>query len=229
MQWALAGSGAFANQINSCNIVLRTRPDLAQPDIQLWANPVRMDARIWFPLFCKRQRDLITADVVLLKPRSRGWVGLRSPDPLDLPTITLNSFADEEDLATARRGIAIARHIYRSGPQAELTDEEVMPGAHLKDDTQLDNYIRNNALVTQHPTGTCAMGQGPESVVDPELRVRGIEALRVVDASVMPTVPGGNTNGPTIMIAEKAADLILGRPAPPPENPRIRSLETASE
>ena len=225
LRWALTGTGTFASQVNSCNIVIRTRDDLAQPDIQLWSNPVRMDAQLWFPGIRKRQQDQITADVILLHPRSRGWVELRSADPTDFPAITINNFADPADLATARAGIAIARRIYRTPPQADLTGEELLPGAALTTDAELDDHIRRHAGVTQHPVGTCAMGTGSMSVVDPQLRVHGIEALRVVDASVMPTVPGANINAPTIMIAERASDLILGRVPLPPEPERVPQYE----
>jgi len=214
LRWIFTGSGVFATQVNSCNIVLRTLPELTQPDIQLWSNPVRMDAKIWVPGFGERQQHRMTADVILLHPRSRGWVTLKSSEPHDLPAVTLNNFAEPEDFATARRGIEIARRIYRTAPQDALTGEEVVPGDALRTADELDEYIRRSAQVTQHPVGTCAMGIGPASVVDPELRVRGIAGLRVVDASIMPTIPGGNTNGPTIMIAEKAADMILGNPPP---------------
>jgi choline dehydrogenase len=220
MQWALTGTGAFASQVNSCNIILRTRPELAQPDIQLWSNPVRMDAQLWFPLWRKRQSDLITADVILLNPASRGKVALKSPDPADPPAIALNIFSREEDFRTARDGIRIARKIYRTQPQAELTGEELLPGDHRQSDAELDAHIRETAQVTQHPVGTCSMGLPGQSVVDPQLRVRGVARLRVVDASIMPTVPGGNTNVPTIMLAEKAADMILGRTPLPPEDTR---------
>lgn len=209
-QWALTGTGAFASQLNSCNIVIRTRSELAQPDIQLWSNPVRMDARLWFPGIRARQRDVITADVILLHPHSRGSLALRSADPAAPPAIRLNIFSQAADFATARDGIEIARRIYRTPPQGDLTGEEILPGEKLRTAAELDAHIRRTAQVTQHPVGTCAMGMGAESVVDPALRVRGIEGLRVVDASIMPTVPGGNTNGPTIMIAEKASDMILG-------------------
>ncbi|HEX7741055.1 MAG TPA: GMC oxidoreductase, partial [Sphingobium sp.] len=219
LQWRLTGTGAFASQLNSCNIVIRTRTELERPDIQLWSNPVRMDAHIWFPLVQPRQRDLITADVILLHPHSRGWVELGSADPAAAPRITLNNFADPLDLQTAREGIRIARRIYRTDPQATLTGEEILPGDALQSDEELDAHIRATAQVTQHPVGTCTMGHGPMSVVDPQLRVRGITGLRVVDASIMPDVPGGNTNAPTIMIAEKAADMILGRAPLPPEDP----------
>lgn len=220
LQWRLFGTGAFASQLNSCNIVIRTRPELARPDIQLWSNPIRMDAQIWFPFFKKRQEDKITADVILLHPQSRGWLELASPDPVDFPEITLNNFSDPADLQTARDGIRLARKIYRTQPQASLTGAEVLPGEHLQSDEELDSHIRAMAEVTQHPVGTCSMGQGSNAVVDPQLRVCGIEGLRVVDASVMPTVPGGNTNAPTIMLAEKAADMILGKAPLPAEDHR---------
>ncbi len=219
LQWKLAGTGAFASQLNSCNIVVKTRPELDKPDIQLFSNPVRMDAQIWFPLWRKKQQDVITADVILLHPNSRGWMELRSNDPADSPAVTFNNFSDPADWRTARDGIRLVRRIYRSGPQGELTGDELVPGAHLESDEELDSHIRATAQVTQHPVGTCSMGRGSMSVVDPQLRVHGLEGLRVVDASIMPTVPGGNTNAPVIMVAEKAADMIRGKPALPAEHP----------
>ncbi len=217
-QWALFGTGALANQINSCNIVIRTRQDLAQPDVQLMCNPVRMDARIWFPGFSVRQEDRITAGVVVLHQKSRGRLSLRSANPTDAPRIFLNLFEHPDDLETAKRGIEAARHIYRTRPQADLVSRETSPGAELKTDAQLNAYIRATASITQHPVGTCAMGVGPDAVVTPELRVHGLTALRVVDASIMPTIVGANTNAAVVMIAEKASDMILGiapRPAAP--------------
>ena len=215
LQWAVLGSGAFATQINSCNIVVRTDARLAQPDIQLMSNPVRMDAKIWWPLIGERQEHRMTADAVVLHPESRGIVKLRSADPADKPRIQLNALATDADMATARRGVRLARHIYSTPPQSELIDHEISPGPTVQSDSELDAYIRAKAGVTQHPVGTCSMGVGPQAVLDPELRVRGIARLRVVDASVMPTVPGGNTNAAVIMIAEKASDLILGCRLPP--------------
>ena len=228
VRWCLTGTGAFASQVNSCNIILRTRPELAQPDIQLWSNPVRLDAEMWFPGLKPRQEDRITADVILLHPQSRGEVRLRSADPRAHPAILLNNFADPADLRTARDGIRLARHIYRCGPQGEITGEELLPGEDKQTDAELDAHIRAHAQVTQHPVGTCAMGHGSMSVVDPELRVHGLEGLRVVDASIMPTVPGGNTNGPTIMVAEKASDMILGLAPLPQEDPRTMPQRSAA-
>jgi choline dehydrogenase len=122
----------------------------------------------------------------------------------------LNLFEHPADLETAKRGIETVRHIYGTQPQADLVAKETAPGSALKTDADLDAYIRASASVTQHPVGTCAMGIGPDAVVSPQLRVHGLAGLRVVDASVMPTIVGANTNAAVIMIAEKAADMILG-------------------
>jgi choline dehydrogenase len=225
MQWALFGRGAFATQINSCNIIICTRPDLAQPDVQLMCNPVRMDAKLWFPIVTPRQAHRITADVVVLHQRSRGWLTLRSSNPLDAPRVYLNLFADPADFETARRGIWAARKIYSTLPQARIAGAEIRPGAQLTTDAELEAYVRDTAQVTQHPVGTCTMGVGSDAVVDPQLRVRGVEGLRVADASIMPTVPGGNTNAAVIMVAEKASDHIRGRPMLPPEH--VRQLQSA--
>jgi choline dehydrogenase len=213
VQWYLLGTGPFARQLNSANPMLRTDPRLAQPDIQLFSNPVKLSAHLWFPGFVKSPEHAFSADVILLHPHARGHVALKSADPRDLPAIRLNIFDNEADFATARAGLRLARRIYASEPMAGLIERETVPGIEVRSDAELNAHIRASAGVTQHPVGTCAIGP----VVDPELRVHGIGSLRVVDASVMPDVPGGNTNGPTIMIAEKASDLIRGRSLPPIE------------
>ncbi|MBL8552502.1 MAG: GMC family oxidoreductase N-terminal domain-containing protein [Hyphomonadaceae bacterium] len=212
-RWAMFGDGAFASQISSCNIVIRTRPELAQPDVQLMSAPIRLDAKLWAPFVNDRQEHRLMADAVVLHPHARGHVRLASDDPRAPVRIQLNIFDNEADRATAREGIRAARHIYRTAPQGELTGREILPGAEADSDAALDAFIREHAGVTQHPVGTCAMGAGPEAVVDPQLRVRGLEGLRVVDASIMPTVPGANTNASAVMIGEKGADLVLGRNA----------------
>lgn len=211
LAWKLLGRGAFAAQVNSANPILKTDPRLAQPDIQLWCNPVKVGAHIWFPGIRAAPRHELTSDVILLHPESRGHVELRSPDPADKVKIHLNIFSAAADFTTARAGIRIARKLYGTEPMAGLVERETLPGEDATSDAALDEHIRQFAQVTQHPVGTCAMGTGPACVVDPELRVRGIVGLRVVDASVMPDVPGGNTNAPTIMIGEKAADILRGR------------------
>jgi choline dehydrogenase len=217
LRWKLLGTGPLATQLNSCNIVIRTRPELDRPDIQFMANPIRFDAKIWFPLLTERQSHVFWAGLVALHPHSRGQVTLKSGDPRDLPAIRLNLMSDPADLATMRAGVRAARTIYRTAPQAALTGAERLPGIDVASDDELDAFIRETANVAMHPVGTCAIGAGAEAVVDAELRVIGVAGLRVADASVMPTVPGGNTNAPTIMIGEKAADLIRGRLLPQAE------------
>jgi choline dehydrogenase len=221
LRWFLTGGGAFGTQINSCNVVIRTDSAQRQPDVQLMCNPVRMDARIWWPMG-PTQQHRITADVVVLHPQSRGSMRLRSANPADAPRIQLNLFSDPADMATARRGLAAARRIYATRPQADLVAAETAPGPEVGSDAEIEAYIRRTAGVTQHPVGTARMGSDERAVVDPQLRVRGIEGLRVIDASIMPTVPGGNCNATTIMLAERGADLILGR-SRPAEDPRTRS------
>ncbi len=211
LRWKLFGSGPLAGQLNSCNVIIRTRNELDRPDVQLMANPIRFDAQIWFPGIGQRQEHRFWAGVVALHPKSRGWVALKSRDPKVLPAVTLNLLSDPADLATLRAGIRAARRIYRTEPQAALTGPERSPGDAVQSDEDLDAYIRQTAMVSMHPVGTCAIGRDANAVVDPQLRVIGVDGLRVVDASVMPTVPGANTNATTIMIGEKAADLIRGR------------------
>jgi len=215
LRWLVFGTGPFATQVSSCNVVIRTDPTLPQPDIQLMCNPVRMDAKIWWPLLSGRQAHVLTTDAVLLHPRSRGRVTLRSADPLAKPRIAFNALSEPEDLVTLRRGLRVARDIYATRPQADLIDSELVPGAAARSDAELDAHIRATAGMTQHPVGTCSMAPGPGQVVDAQLRVRGVDGLRVADASIMPTVPGGNTYGAVLMIAERAADLIRGRTLPP--------------
>jgi len=215
LRWLIFGTGTFATQVSSCNVLIRTEDALDQPDIQLMCNPVRMDAKVWWPLIGTRQAHLLTTDAVLLHPRSRGRVSLRSTDPVARPRIEFNALAEPEDLATLRRGLRAARRIYATSPQADLIEREVLPGPAVQSDADLDAHIRATAGMTQHPVGTCSMASGPGRVVDAQLRVLGIEGLRVADASIMPTVPGGNTYGAVLMIAERAADLIRGRTLPP--------------
>jgi len=178
---------------------------------------VRMDAALWFPGVTKQLPHASQVGVVVLHPRSRGSVKLRSASPIDSQKIHLNIMNDPAEYEIMRRGIREARRIYNTGPQGELTGAEVTPGAKVESDAELDAFIRQACSVTQHPVGTCSMGIGTGAVVSPELKVIGVEGLRVADASIMPTVPGGNTNAAAIMIGEKAADLILGRRLPAEE------------
>ncbi|MCR6645440.1 MAG: GMC family oxidoreductase N-terminal domain-containing protein [Terricaulis sp.] len=208
LQWAALGSGSFASQVTSCAIMLKTLPELDRPDIQLMVMPIRLDAKIWFPGLRKRLDDVFSVMIIQLHPESRGALELRSSDPFDKPRIRLNLLSAERDYAELRRGVGWVRKLFSTEPLADMAIAERKPGAEKTSDAELDAFIRQNLRITQHPVGTCRMGVDAASVTDASLRVRGVEGLRVVDASVMPTVPGGNTNAPVIMIAEKAADLI---------------------
>ena len=215
LRWLAFGTGVFASQGTSCHALIRTRPELERPDIQIFFNPVRLDARVWFPGIRPVQQHQINATIILLHPESRGRLRLRSADPMAPPRIVLNLLAERGDAATLIRGLRAARRVYATEPLAGLVARELAPGAEAASDEALDAYLRRSLVTSHHPVGTCSMGEGPNSVVDPQLRVRGIAALRVADASIMPTVPGGNTNAPAIMVGEKAADLIRGRALPP--------------
>lgn len=213
-RWALTGTGTMATQVNSCNVVIRTAEHLDRPDLQIMVNPIRFDAMPWFPGIRAVQEHVFWAGLVQLHPESRGWVELKSADPRETAAVTLNILAEEADREQMRRAVRTARKIYNTAPMADLLASERTPGEQVQGDDELDAFIRASCYVAQHPTSTCAMGMGERSVVDSELRVIGVEGLRVADASVMPTVPGGNTNLPAIMIGEKAADMIRGRTLP---------------
>ncbi len=146
----------------------------------------------------------------LVRPCSKGSISLRSSNPLDSPRILANYFADARDLDAIVEGIKVARAISRSSALARYRGRELFPGDDIQGDAGFRDYARRITETLYHPVGTCKMGNDAEAVVDSELRVHGVEGLRVVDASIMPIVPGGNTNAPTIMVAEKAADLIKG-------------------
>jgi len=149
----------------------------------------------------------VSLHTCLLRPKSRGSVTLDAANAKGSPKIDLGLLSDPEDAALLTKGVALARNILRQAPFAPFGLTEILPGAKTADDA-LAPFVRENARTVYHPVGTCAMGTGPRAVTDPSLRVHGMANLRVVDASIMPTIVSGNTNAPTIMIAEKAADLM---------------------
>ena len=146
--------------------------------------------------------------VCLLRPLSRGSVTLASKDPLAAPLIDPNFLADRDDMERLIRGFKLMRGILSQPALAAMGGRELAASAAAQSDAEIEHFIRDHADTIYHPVGSCRMGNGPLDVVDAQLRVRGIDALRVVDASIMPRVVGGNTNAPVIMIAEKAADMI---------------------
>ncbi|MCW3834442.1 GMC family oxidoreductase [Sphingomonas canadensis] len=209
LRWYLFSSGTFANQIAAACILARSQDGLDRPDLQIMVSPVRVDANIWFPGFSKPKQDCFYNSICLLRPESRGALTLRDADPHSAPRIELNLLQHPNDWATLKKGLAISRRIFAGGPVANHVTREILPGADKQDDAALDAMKADLAGVVHHPVGTCAMGTGPEAVVDPQLRVHGIEGLRVADASVMPLLVGANTNAAAVMIGEKASDLIL--------------------
>jgi len=173
-----------------------------------WAQP-------YLPPFLPSFADTFGCRVALLRPKSRGRVSLASADPRAPMRISLNFLSAEDDLKVLRAGMRMAVDVGRQTPLAPFVANEETP---LNSDAEIDAHIRATGITVYHPISTCRMGSDSDSVVDPELRVRGVEGLRVVDASVMPDLIGGNINAAVIMIAEKAADMIGGRPALPPSN-----------
>jgi choline dehydrogenase len=218
-RWFLTGRGPFANSGAAANIFLRSRRELARPDVQLVSLALANDAELWFPGLTRKQSLQLSCRVGAIHPESRGWVKLRSADPTAPPLVQFNLLTERADMDTMIRGVRLARDIYGRKPVADLLTRELFPGPGATADADIEAAIRANAGHRSHPVSTCAMGIDGDAVVDPELRVRGIDSLRVVDASVMPEIIGGNTNVPTIMIAEKAADLIRARRLPPAEFP----------
>ncbi len=217
LRWALFGRGPFATNGAAGHVFIRTLPALDRPDMQLTCIAAEMSARdIWYPFVGKPPTHVIGVGVSMIKQDSRGVVSLRSADPLDAPRILFNLFKERSDMERMVRGIRAARRIYSQDPLKHLVGTELEPGSGIESDTDLEAFVRRVGAITQHPVGTCKMGVSSDesAVVDADLRVRGVSALRVIDASIMPNVPSGNTNAPTIMVAEKGADLIRGRQLP---------------
>ncbi|MGB5209833.1 MAG: choline dehydrogenase [Gammaproteobacteria bacterium] len=207
LRYLFGRRGKLAASITDTGAFLKTRPDLEVPDVQMHFVPL---------LFDDSGRDLkllrgegYTCHVCVLRPHSRGRLRLRTTDPLAAPLIDLNLLADEEDGRTLVEGLKLARRILAAPAFDGWRGEELHPGPDAQSDQQLLSRARERIGVVYHPVGTCKMGQDEMSVVDERLRVRGVSGLRVVDASIMPTLVSGNTNAPTIMIAEKAADMIV--------------------
>jgi choline dehydrogenase len=199
------GEGPLTSNVIESGGFVRTREDLDAPDIQLqFVAALFLDEGLVPP-----QEHGLTLGATLLKPQSRGMVALASPDPTAKPLIFHNYYAEPEDLRSQVAGVRLTMKIAGTEPLASRISAPLRTAVSDSDD-DIEVFIRAHAQTTYHPVGTCKMGVDELAVVDPELRVRGVEGLRVVDASVMPTVPRGNTNAPTIAVAEKAADLIRG-------------------
>jgi choline dehydrogenase len=217
LQYMLFGTGLASGQGLESGAFLKSRPDLETPDLQFHF----IAALMYDHTRKKADRHGFMAHVCQLRPESRGYISIKSADPLVAPVIQPNYLEAEEDRRALREGVKLAREIFAQEAFDPYRGPELMPGAHVTKNDQIDTFIRKTAETIYHPVGSARMGKDADSVVDVSLKVYGVEGLRVVDASVMPSLVSGNTNAPTIMIAEKAADMILGRPAPAAQHVRI--------
>jgi choline dehydrogenase-like flavoprotein len=209
----LTGTGPATVVPGGLHAFIKTRPELAVPDIEFMFRGTSHDPHLWFPYLRPAYRDGFGIRPTLLHPDSRGELLLRSADPRDPPRLAYRFFTAANDLPTLREGFKRAREVAQQKPLDPYRGAEVAPGLQVKSDGEIDAWLRSVVITAHHPAGTCAMGIGPDSVLDPELRVRGIERLRVVDASAMPDLVSAHINACVLMMAEKASDLIRGRMA----------------
>jgi choline dehydrogenase len=215
LKYLLHKRGLLTLSAAHVGVFCKSRPDLAGPDIQFHILPATMDP----DAMAQQQRMVLEKEPGLtiapcqLRPESRGTIRIRSADPAAHPAIAPNYLSDPLDREVVVAAMKWGRRIAAQPALARYIDHEMLPGPDVQTDDQLLAFARDYGTTIYHPVGTCAMGRHPRAVVDPQLRVHGVEGLRVVDASIMPKLVSGNTNAPTIMIAEKASDLIRGRPA----------------
>jgi 4-pyridoxate dehydrogenase len=214
------GSGISADLPAGVMAFLRSPLAEVLPDVQLLFAAAPLEASPYLPPFVQAYTDSFGCRAVVLRPESRGWLELVSTDPRQPMRIRQNFLATDKDWATLRAGLRMVREIANQAPLRAFIATEITPGADKSSDQAIDAHIRATGISVHHPLGTCKMGTASDSnaVVDGELRVFGMDRLRLVDASVMPDLVGGNINAPVIMIAEKAADLIRGRDPLAPVN-----------
>ena len=227
VNYMVRGQGPGRQNFLEAGAFLKSRQDLDRPDLQLHCVMAIMEdhGKVAVP------KDGFSIHVCQLRPESRGHVGLTSADPFADPAIFANYLATEEDRRALREGVKIVRDVSGQNALKAIRGAEHSPGEAVQSDADIDAWIQRAAETIYHPVGTCKMGAGgdPMAVVDDQLRVMGLEGLRVIDASVIPLLVGGNTNAPTIMIAEKAADLLRGRaPLAPVDAPVYADTEAAA-
>jgi 4-pyridoxate dehydrogenase len=204
----LFGTGFAADVPGGITAFLRSGADGALPDLQFLFTAAPLGAWPYFPPFKAPFSDGFACRIVMLHPESRGSVTLRSTDPREAPRIHQNFLSADADWRTLRAGVRMARQVIEQPMMRPFVGREIAPGTDKETDADIDAHIRATSITVHHPLGTCRMGLDDMAAVDPELRVRGVEGLRVVDASVMPDMVSGNINAAVVMIAEKAAELI---------------------
>lgn len=210
LRYALFGTGLLSICSATAHIVMRSRPDATQPDLKLQLQPFSGVDR-----YARRPEDGLdphsgfTIGVMALRPRSRGYVHLASADPLAYPKIDPNYLGDPADGDVLLAGIKSVRKLVEMPALRKFVVRETRPGDNVRTDDEIRGYIRATTQTTWHVVGSCKMGNDVNAVVDADLRVRGVDGLRVIDSSVFPTIPSSNTNAATIALGEKGADLVL--------------------
>ncbi|MFZ3217046.1 MAG: choline dehydrogenase [Candidatus Acidiferrales bacterium] len=204
LRWLLWKNGPLSSNVAEAGLFSRTRAELLAPDLQMLFGPAYYRGHG----LVRSKEHCFGFGPTLITPESRGAISLRSANPLDAPAIRANYLSTDADLRTMLAGVRLARRLAHAKVFDPFRGDELVPGGTQNSDDEITEFLRNELETLYHPVGTCRMGHDSLAVVDARLRVRGIERLRVVDASVMPRIPAGNTNAPVLMIAEKAADMI---------------------
>jgi len=219
LRWLLNGTGLGASNHFEAGAFIRSRAGVEHPDIQYHFLPLA----VTYDGNQLASEHGFQAHVGTLRSKSRGYVRLRSPDPRQAPKIVFNYMSHPEDWTDMRASVRLTREIFAQTPLADYVGREIQPGEARQTDDEIDAFLREKLESAYHPCGACKMGSrnDPTAVVDSETRVIGVEGLRVADSSIMPTITSGNLNAPTIMIGEKAADLILGRDPPSASNAAV--------
>ena len=211
LQAYLLGTGPGTVVPGGLHAFIKTRPELAVPDMEFMFRGLPPEAHLWFPGWKAPYADGFGIRPALLHPDSRGEILLRSADPRTPMRIVYNFLTAPNDLPTLRDGVRRAREVAHQKAMDAFRGEESSPGLAVRSDAEIDAFIRKTAITAHHPCATCPMGIGPDAVLDPDLRVRGTQGLRVVDASAMPDLVGAHINACVLMMAEKASDMIRGR------------------
>jgi choline dehydrogenase len=204
LEYYMFHRGPLAMISSPAALFARTRPELASPDVKISISPFSAER----PQDGLHRFSGFTSIAYQLRPESRGEIKLKSPDPFDAPAVHANYLATETDRKTIVAGLKLSRRILATPRMQNFVAAEFQPGPTVANDEELLDYARRRGGTVYHPTSTCKMGSDPLAVVDAELKVHGIDGLRVADASIMPTVVSGNTNAATIMIGERAADMV---------------------
>ena len=212
VKYALTGQGFFAMTAAPIRMYFKTREGLESPDAAIAMTPFLYELDKDGHLAVSKQRG-VTLNINVLRSESIGSIHIKSADPFEPPAINFNFMSSEYDRQGTVAAIRKARALFATQPLADAVGEELAPGAHVQTDEDLVKWICNYAETTYHPVGTCKMGADPMAVVDDQLRVHGLQGLRVADASIMPTLTSGNTNAPSIMIGEKCAEMVLAAAA----------------